>query len=273
MTKPIIRVTGHFGELMQGCLGPQGPLALITLPCPVLSVSAVVRPAKGLRIQGAAERLVTLRHARKLLDALKLDFAGRVILRSDMPAGGGAGASTAALVALARAAGWPQNPVPLAEACQKIEGATDPLMFRQQDRLLWASREARVIEELPGVPAFDLLGGFCGPPRRTNPRDDRFPDISDLIEPWKQATVREDLPALATLCTQSAKRTLQLRGPREDPTLALADSLGALGIVIAHTGSARGFIFAPGMIPQSGDALLREAGFTNRLQFTHTGIS
>ena len=37
-TPVALRVAGHFGELMQGRLGADGPLALISLPCPVLAV-------------------------------------------------------------------------------------------------------------------------------------------------------------------------------------------------------------------------------------------
>jgi len=38
MTRSV-RISGHFGELLQGRLGPQGPVALITLPCPVLAAA------------------------------------------------------------------------------------------------------------------------------------------------------------------------------------------------------------------------------------------
>lgn len=41
------RVAGHFGELVQGRLGPDGPVALITLPCPALTVQATWRPGPG----------------------------------------------------------------------------------------------------------------------------------------------------------------------------------------------------------------------------------
>ena len=33
----LARVEGHFGELLQGRLGPAGPVVLVTLPCPVLA--------------------------------------------------------------------------------------------------------------------------------------------------------------------------------------------------------------------------------------------
>ena len=34
------RVAGHFGELIQGRLGTAGPVVLISLPCPALTVTA-----------------------------------------------------------------------------------------------------------------------------------------------------------------------------------------------------------------------------------------
>ncbi|TCP38104.1 hypothetical protein EV662_12129, partial [Rhodovulum marinum] len=34
-------VAGHFGEFLQGRLGPDGPVVLVTLPCPALAVRAV----------------------------------------------------------------------------------------------------------------------------------------------------------------------------------------------------------------------------------------
>lgn len=34
-------VRGHFGELRQGRVGPQGQVALITLPCPVLGCTVL----------------------------------------------------------------------------------------------------------------------------------------------------------------------------------------------------------------------------------------
>ncbi|WP_363322866.1 asparaginase domain-containing protein, partial [uncultured Alcanivorax sp.] len=33
-------VTGHFGEWVQGRFGPEGPVVLITLPCPDFRVTA-----------------------------------------------------------------------------------------------------------------------------------------------------------------------------------------------------------------------------------------
>ena len=250
-------VTGHFGEWLQGRMGPDGPVALVTLPCPVLSVSAPATPP-----------------APALFDAEALARFGALLGRPvgttgthrQMPAGAGTGASTATLVALARASGYSGPPETLAAACRAVEGATDPLMFPDPDRLLWASREARVLRPLPAPPPFDIAGGFWGDPIRTDPDDADFPDISDLVPAWERATDALDLAETARIATLSATRTTRLRGP-SDPMADLAQSLGALGHIRAHTGSARGLVFAPGTIPPHTEDTLKEAGLTGCLTF------
>lgn len=194
---------------------------------------------------------------------------GRIILRADMPAGGGAGGSTAALVALARLAGWRGAPLTLARACLSVEGATDPLMFPAAHRMLWASRHATPLAALPALPAFEVIGGFLGTPVRTRPQDQNFPDIADLIPAWRAAA--GDLPALAGLATTSARRTLALRGGDAAMIEALARQTGALGWLIAHTGSARGLIFAPGSVPPDAKHRLRSAGLRGIVRFAGGG--
>lgn len=267
MTGQSVRVAGHFGELMQGRIGPNGPVALISLPCPVLALDAWHRPGPGLSIHGAGQRLLTPERARRFLAALGHPIAGHVTLRAAMPAGGGAGASTAALVALARLAGARGTPEDLAQAAIGSEGASDPLMFPAPERLLWASRLGRVLATLPALPRFEVIGGFFGPPRRTKAQDMEFPDISDLIDPWRRAASAGCAASLASLAAASAMRTLALRGPDGDPTAALARDLGAAGLVIGHTGSARGLLFLPGRLPETAILALREAGFRGIVRF------
>ncbi|WP_319800443.1 hypothetical protein [Pararhodobacter zhoushanensis] len=156
----------------------------------------------------------------------------------------------------------------MARACVAAEGASDPLMLPRAERLLFAPREGRVVADLPALPAFEVLGGFFGPGQRTRAEDMAFPDITDLVERWETLA---DLPAMAALTTESARRTLALRGPSDDPTAPLARDLGALGWLIAHTGSARGLIFAPGTVPEGAEAALAVAGLTGVLRFTGGG--
>ncbi|MCE0504783.1 propanediol utilization protein [Roseivivax sp. GX 12232] len=259
----MIRVAGHFGEWLQGRLGPEGPVVLVTCACARLGVSATRRGPGPLRLDGPLEP----GPARALLTALDLP-EGHFEIRAEMPLGAGAGASTAALVALARAAGFAGTPEMLAAACLAAEGASDPLMRATPDGCLWASREARALHPLPPPPEAEILGGFFGAPSRTDPEDARFPDIADLAEAWSRAP---DLPEAARLASLSATRTSALRGPGGDPTEALAQELGALGHLRAHTGSARGLIFAPGTLPEEGPARLAEAGFARVFTFRTGG--
>ena len=175
-----------------------------------------------------------------------------------MPQGGGPGASTAGLMARARAAGASDTAL-ITDACLDIEGASDPLLASHAERILWASRQGQVLTQMPALPRYDIIGGFSGPGQRTDPQDHDFPHISDLVTAWQSAASLADFAGLAS---QSAQRTLALRGPKADLTAALARDLGALGHVIAHTGSARGLIFAPGSVPETASGDLRRAGFS-----------
>lgn len=251
-TLPRLRVGGHFGELLQGQV--DGALALVSLPCTALWVEIGGDAMPG---------LIGPRRVARLCAALGLPVPAMLpSLWATMPPGGGAGSSTAALVALARWLGWDGAPETLARACVSAEGASDPLMFAAPERLLFAPREGRVLRPLPALPRFDVLGGFLGDGQRTEAQDQDFPDITDLLADWPG-----DLPRMAGLAAESARRTLAHRGPGNDPTETLARDLGALGWLIAHTGSARGLIFAPGATPRHGNAALAEAGFSGTLTF------
>lgn len=249
----MIRVAGHFGEWLQGLHG--GQVVLVTMACPALGLTTP--GPRHLFPQDVLTRFCTL-----------LGLTGPIPgVTPDMPPGGGAGASTAALVAVARALGFTGTPETLARACLEVEGACDPLMFPAPDTLLWASRAARVVADLPSPPACTVVGGFWGAPTRTDAADHAFPDISDLVADWAKGP---SLRTAAALATQSATRCTALRGP-SDPMADLARDLNALGVVRAHTGSARGLIFATGEAPAHAESALCEAGLTDTLTFATGG--
>ncbi|RDC72626.1 propanediol utilization protein [Rhodovulum sp. 12E13] len=292
----MVFVAGHFGEWLQGRLGPGGPVALVTLACPVRGVRATLETGAPPGLD-RPDGLLDACRARRFLAALGRPLPGRVRLAADLPPGGGAGMSTAALVALARLLGAEEERV--AAACLSAEGATDPLMRAAPDAVLWAPRRAVALRALPRPPVAEIVGGFLGRPEPTDPADTRFPDIADLAEDWA-ATLAPDrlrLPArlrdapgrrqaqdhrgggdagtisadrlarLARIASASALRTTALRGPGNDPTAALAARLGALGHARAHTGSARALIFPPGGVPAGAEAALRGAGYACVLRF------
>jgi uncharacterized protein involved in propanediol utilization len=193
-----------------------------------------------------------------LFRSLDLQAGGVVRLRPAVVPGLGTGVSTASLVALARLSGWRGPPARLAEACVRAEGASDPLMFANPDRLLWSSRAGRVMERLPPLPRYEILGGFRGEGERTEAQDSDFDDESDLIARWRTAP---GLAGLAAIASESAARCTARRGPEGDDAADLAAALGALGWMRAHTGAARGLIFAPGGVPDGAEALLQAAGW------------
>lgn len=259
-----LHVPGHFGELLQGRLGAGGPVALLTLPCLAMGVTATHWPGRGLSLYGSGR--VSPARARRFLARLGLRLSGRIVLSARAEPGAGTGVSTAALLALARLAGAGpvQAPVVLAGACLVAEGASDPLMLARPEASLWASREGRVLARMPALPRHEVIGGFWGRPSPTDPEDSDFADISDLVASWQAGG---GLAVLAGLASESARRCQTRRGPVSDPTPALARELGALGWMRAHTGSARGLIFAPGAAPPNAWHLLREAGLHGIVRF------
>lgn len=243
----------HFGEWLQGRLGQQGPLALVTLVPRGVALTAWRSPARGLACHaighGALPPAVLARFGRALGPV-----QGRTLLRLPYPPGMGTGMSTAGLLAVAGASFAPEA---LARACIAAEGASDPLMYPAPAQLLWAPRMGQILGGLPPQPRAHLLAGFWGPSRPTRPDDQDYDDISDLVMAWQAGG---DLAHCAALASESARRCLARRGPLGDPTEALACDLGALGFAISHSGAARALIFAPGKAPTQAVARLREAG-------------
>lgn len=240
------RVAGHFGELIQGLY--HGEVALLTLPCPIMGASVAWQPAAGGIAVHQPSRVLSRSQIRGAFEwAQGRPAFGRLVIRTGMPAGAGAGASTAALLALGRVLGLPQD----AEAafCLSLEGASDPLMRDDPGDVLWLSREAQVARALPPLPAMEVLGSYHGPPQRTRAEDRHFAPVEDLVEAW--ATGDGSARLLAELATRSAERNAALRGVELGAVRDLAARHGALGFSISHTGPARALLFAPGTAPRS----------------------
>lgn len=257
LVDPPVWVSGHFGEFFQGRMGRDGPIVLVTVPCAALGVEVLAEPG-FFEVDGADEAV-----ARRFFEALGGVPNLRFRVTLEAPLGAGAGMSTAALLALAKAAGLDATPASLLAA----EGAVDPLILGAPGDVLWASREAQSVRTFGPAPEFAVVGGFFGPPEQTDAADANFADVSDIADFWGEAEARGDRAALAGIATEAARRTTALRGPYSDPTEQLARDLGALGMVRAHTGSARGLLFAPGRVPGSVAEALTEAGFAHVISF------
>lgn len=265
------RVFGHLGEWLQGRQGPNGPVVLVTLPCKLLFAQALMTKGPDLTLQFSGPKAVTRDQLKKLLRAGGKPETGHFDVTSNVPAGVGAGSSTAVLIALARAAGINEDHLPA--ACLDVEKATDPLMLAEPDKVLWSSRTARIVAHYRAPPPCEIVGGYFGDPIKTDADDSDFADISDLLPAWLDTTNRADLAQIATLASEAARRTTLLRGPSDDPSPALVQRFGALGYARAHTGSARAFIFAPGTVPSNVETLLARAGITGAFRFLTGSMS
>lgn len=263
-----ITVDGHFGELLQGVA--DGRVVLASLPCPALKVRLHHEAAEELRLTFAAEPVLSETDFAQLANSAGFEPVGHHVFRLDMPAGGGAGASTATRVAVLKQHCPALTASEIARICLDCEGAVDPLMFGGAERLLWASREAQIVETRAILPEGRVIGGFYGAPLRTDPQDAGFADVSDLLPLWRAASTLQDIAAIST---ESARRNMALRGTADDPLAELAVTFGAAGMVIAHTGSARGLIFDP-LAAIDTAALtdhLKATGFQNLVDFRFGG--
>lgn len=245
-------------------MGPDGPLALITLLPNDIRIQAWHRTNSSLGCHAVGYGTMARNPLIRLQNALSLPPRGLTLSRLPFPPGLGTGMSTASLVAHAILSGFDGSAQDLARATVAAEGASDPLMFHGPDRLLWASREGRVLSR--GLPPFraEILGGFFGPALPTRAVDQNYDDVTDLVAAWQRAT---SLAEQAALSSESARRCHQRRGSDGDPTSQLARELGALGYASSHSGAARALIFAPGKIPQQAEQTLKEAGIYRTLRF------
>lgn len=249
------KATGHFGEFVQGKIGAMGPVALATAPAPHVTLRARLNPVVS------APLLVTgpdagdlarkaVRRGSSLVEAVQV--GGRLTLSQGgrAPLGGGAGLSTLISLTSLRAAAAAVGAVLTAEqeaaCCLAVEGASDPLMYADAGRLVWASRLGRILERTAPGARFVAVGGFDGPPVRTRADDNDFPDVADLFQALIDARAAGDAAQEALTATESAKRN-QRRNPkpRWRELVALQQATGALGLIVAHTGSAVALLFEP----------------------------
>lgn len=264
---------GHFGELLQGRLEADGPLALVTLPCAAMKATARFRPDLGgaLALQGAGGGAIARRAAEAVGRLLGGSASGRLTIETTAPLGGGCGSSTLSalttLRAVAAARGAALTAEEAARICLDAEGAVDPLMHGAPGRLLWAPRAARILATLPPPPPLWIAGGFDGPGRATDPADLAFPNLGDAAERLGAAFAAGDAAAVGAIASGSAVRN-QRRNPKRTfaAVEGLAGKMGAVGLVAAHTGSALGLLFAaPPADPERLRARLAEIGLASPL--------
>ncbi len=265
------RVAGHFGELVQGRLRPDGPLALVTLPCARLVSGALYSPARGdLEITRQPSGKVRRAAELALAQFAGPDWGGTLTIESEVRPGAGTGSSTAEVLGtirvVAQAFGASPGPDEEAHLCLKAEGAVDPLMY--PGPVIFASREARVIDALPPLPALRVVGGLAGPGQPTEPEDQDFPDMAQAFARLAEGLETGNLQTIASAARMSAEAN-QTRNPNPfwGTVVRLGREHGALGPVVSHTGSAIGVLLPPNRDGEGLRAALAAEGLSQVIDF------
>jgi len=248
-------VQGHMGELVQGRLNDA--LALVTLPYHKVRVRARL-----------ADRPSDLPLVARMVARLGQPDAA-VEIMANVPAGCGAGVSTASALATLRLLAPNLSPEAENAHLLAVEGAVDPLAYATNPPRIWASRRAKTLAILPTFPALVAVGGFDGPGQQTDPTDLNFPDMAAAFELLHRPTP-ENIGRAASLSALAN----QQRNPRPNwaAAQALAAETGALGIAVAHTGAALSLLYMPGTPGISrAQAGLAALGLTHVMRFAFGG--
>lgn len=195
-----------------------------------------VSDSRLLRINGGIK-------VRTLLQQHYPNIAGKITIRSRTPSGVGFGRSTMDILAVLRAIDPDLSPKRESDIVVSVEGACDPLMYDVNHLPLYEPRTGKLHRYIGRMPDHVLIGGYtdqtADPLAYTN-----WPDVTDLVD-----ELAPDLKTIARIATESAIRGQQVvYNPYLNHMIDAAQELGALGVVRAHTGSALGWIFAPGTI-------------------------
>ncbi|MFI7504364.1 kinase [Streptomyces sp. NPDC049687] len=272
----------HHGELLQGAFtdaAGQGPVrALVTLPCPLYTTRATFTPAPGGAVTVSPPWKTKARRAAEL--ALRdVPSGGHLEVSGNVPLGRGFGSSTSDVLAAVRAVrdavGAPLTAGEAARLAVCAETASDALMF-EETTVLFAQREGRPLEDFGNtLPPLRVLGFgsrpeatgrgvdtlALPPPRYDDTETARFDQLRVLL---RKAIRTQDAALLGTVATESAVlNQRRLPVPALDRILTVADTCGALGVQIAHSGDIAGLLFAPETPkPRTtlARALLRRAG-------------
>lgn len=260
----------HHGEILQGVFRDEHGSAcqgLVTLPLDDLGTEAefVREPAasaNSLRVTPPG-RTKALRAA-----ALAVDLCaglgphdmtgGRLRLHSDIPVGLGMGSSTSDIIATVRAVAASfavrLAPETIAALAVRAEQAADPLMMHN-GALLFAQREGHVLEILgSALPAAVVVGCTTA---GAQPVDtlalptaefglwdlDTFERLRAML---RRAIVESDVALLGRVSTESAWLNQRVLAKDELAVLtAVAESCGAAGVQVAHSGNVAGLLFDP----------------------------
>lgn len=285
---------GHYGEVLQGVfVGTDGHThrGLVTLPCELFVSSAKFTPASSITtVVEPASKIKSRRAAEVTLEKFGLtDWGGHLIIQSNIPESWGLGSSSSDVVATIRAVadafGVKLAPITLAKLAVMAETASDSIMF-ENDAILFAQREGKIIENFHNCFPYLVCLGFNTDPTEAGVETLNFkPAEYDWreIEAFKvlrgllRHAIHTQNPKLIGQVASASARMNQRYLPK--PAFAeleeLVNTVAALGLAVAHSGTAACLLFDP-QDPNTvsriskAQALLSQLGFGKICQF-HTG--
>ena len=239
------------GELVQGTL--EGIPCLVSCPIDCYSIAQVnLRPVRGWQVPRDAPKAVAALHA-GLAYLGGTEWGGRLWLTADLPRGRGYGSSTAdigaTLYALGGALGQSLAPERAAWLAVGVE-PSDSSLF--PGMALFDHRGASFYELLGPAPDLDVVVVDPGGAIDTLAfnRVDYRPALQRLAGQHREAfsLLRQGLQcgdwrAVGQAATISARaHQAILPNPLLEPTLALAQAVGALGVCRGHSGTLLGLL-------------------------------
>ncbi|MFB7090557.1 GHMP kinase [Streptomyces sp. NPDC056296] len=259
----------HHGEILQGVFLDERRRtvhALVTLPMhgPGSTARFAHRPGSsaddvtvtpGGRTKARTAAVLAVRECAAHRNAEPC--GGELALTGELPVGLGMGSSTSDVIATVRAVadswGVLLPPRSIARIAVRAEGASDPLMYGSRP-LLFAQREGRVLEVLgaalpPAVVVGCALAGGAPVDTLSLPalhHDDDLAAYGHLRRMLRRAVTDADTALLGRVSTASARLRQRVLRHQEFPALTgIADSTGAVGVQIAHSGNVAGILFDP----------------------------
>ncbi|MBY5856078.1 GHMP kinase [Rhizobium ruizarguesonis] len=251
----------HHGEMLQGMFqfGEAEPIhALVTMPCAIhKSVARILsRPCSGRLTVVPQYKTKSLNAAHAFLRHFGLpDFNGVVEIRTNAPEELGFGSSTmdvvATIYALATYYSIELDAATVAELSVRSEVASDSIMF-DTGTVLFAQRAGRVLDSVPAKLTDVIVVGAKLRSSGVATLHLRMPpysrgDVEQFERLWfilRAGLETSDKKKIGAVCTESALINQRYRPmPKFDQFLSLAESAGALGCQVSHSGSIAGALF------------------------------
>jgi L-threonine kinase len=245
---------GTFGELLQGVL-PDGRDFLVTFPIARWSTAVYRSDPRPGPVRVIPDRKHKARRvAEHLLAAFELPGSGELRVDSCLPEGKGLASSSADLVATARAIGnaldLTVSPTMIEDLLRRIE-PSDGVMY--PGVVAFHHREVRLRANLGSLPALTVVGldegdtvdtvAFNLIPKPFGTAERR--EYEALLSAMASAVAAGDAAQVGRVSTRSAEMNQKLRPKHTlDHVGRACRRFGGLGVVVAHSGTSIGILFA-----------------------------